>query len=151
MITRDLAQRLRDAGLRWTPAPGDRFIVPDRDMDDDVFIVSTMTIEAPMSPTGRVIRFNGTTEWALDSIEERNVLWLPREEQLRELLGERFVCLEAGTDGFAVVTLEDGVEQRAVDPEAEVAYARSLLSALETSPPPGLRVLHGGNGANPLP
>ena len=37
--------------------------------------------------TGDVIGFNGTTEWALDSIELDHVLWLPREDQLRELMG----------------------------------------------------------------
>jgi hypothetical protein len=146
MITRDLAQRLRDAGLAWTPSPGDRFIVPDRDMDDEVFIVSTMTIEAHDRPTGRVIRFNGTTEWALDTIEERNVLWLPREDQLRTMLGDHFVRLEAGAEGFAVVTRLDDDEQREVDADPEVAYAHSVIAMLHASPPAGLRLIRGGTG-----
>jgi hypothetical protein len=149
MISRELAQQLRDAGLAWRPAPGDRFIVPDRDMDDEVFIVSQMTIEAYDRPTGRVIRFNGTTEWALDTIEERNVVWLPREDQLRALLGDRFVRLEAVDEGFAVVTREDGAEQRHVDADPEVAYGWSLMSALASSPPAGLRLIRGGNGTKP--
>ena len=38
MIDLDLARALRDAGLTWTPAAGDRFLVPDRDLDDMLFI-----------------------------------------------------------------------------------------------------------------
>ncbi len=130
MITLDLARKLRAAGLGWTPSAGDRFVVADRDMDGDVFLVSEMTVEAHDRPTGRIIRFNGTTEWALDSIEERNVVWLPREDQLRALLGSRFVRLEAVPDGFAVVTEHDGQQHRSVDADAERAYARSVLADL---------------------
>jgi hypothetical protein len=130
MIGRDQAQRLRDAGLAWEPAAGDRFLVPDRDLDDEVFIVSEMTIEAHDRPTGRVIRFNGTTEWALDIIEEHNVLWLPREDQLRAALGDRFVRLEAAPEGFAVLTEHDGTLERHVDADAEQAYAKGLLAVL---------------------
>jgi hypothetical protein len=130
MITLELAQQLRAAGLHWTPAPGDRFVVPDRDMDDDVFFVSEMVVEAHERPTGRVIGFNGTTEWALDSIEEHNVVWLPREDQLRALLGRRFVRLEAVPGGFAVVANNRGTEHRHVDADAERAYALSLLASL---------------------
>lgn len=95
MITLDLAQRLRAAGVEWEPVVGDRFMVPDRGMDSDVFLISDMVVEAHDVPTGRILRFNGTTEWALDSVEEREVVWLPREDQLRHLLGDRFVRLEA--------------------------------------------------------
>ena len=40
MVTVELARRLRDAGLRWQPQRGDAFVIPDRDMDDDVFVLS---------------------------------------------------------------------------------------------------------------
>ena len=56
-------------------------------MDDEVFVVSDMTVEVHDFPTGKVIGFNGTTEWALDSLAQGDVVWLPREDQLRELLG----------------------------------------------------------------
>ena len=68
MITVEQARRLRKAGALWVPSAGDRFVVPDRDMDDDVFVVSDMTVEVHDYPGGKVIGFNGTTEWALDSI-----------------------------------------------------------------------------------
>ena len=37
-----------------------------------------------MLASGSVIRFNGTTEWALDSIPAAEVLWLPRGIYLDE-------------------------------------------------------------------
>jgi hypothetical protein len=130
VISLELARRLKASGLTWTPASGDRFHIPDRDLDDTVFVVSEMTIETADLPTGRVVKFNGTTEWALDSIAEEEVVWLPREAQLRDLLGGTFVRLEPVGDGFAVET--DGRHGgRYVDVDAERAYARALLARLE--------------------
>jgi hypothetical protein len=129
MIGLALAQGLRAAGLAWNPLPGDRFVVPDRGMDEEVFVISNMVVEVQDVPTGQIIGFNGTTEWALDSLEHGQVVWMPREEQLRELLGDRFRRLETVTGGFAVVIDLDG-EHREVDGEAESAYARALLAVL---------------------
>ena len=126
MITVEQARRLRKAGALWVPGAGDRFVVPDREMDDDVFVVSDMTVEVHDYPGGKVIGFNGTTEWALDSIEQREVIWLPREEQLRALLGTRFRKMEAVPEGFAVETA-DGTY---VSADAEQAYAEALLELL---------------------
>lgn len=103
-------------------------MVPDRGMDSDVFLISDMVVEAHDVPTGRILRFNGTTEWALDSVEEREVVWLPREDQLRDLLGERFVRLEATPGGFIAVVSHHGQQQRHIDVDAERAYARALLA-----------------------
>lgn len=128
MITVDLAQQLRDAGLAWKPAAGDRFVVTDREMDEQVFVVSEMTIDVQELPAGRIMKFNGTTEWALDSVDEHEVVWLPREGQLRDALGTRFVALEAVTGGFAVSV--DRGQERFVDFDAERAYARALLAVL---------------------
>ena len=132
MIGLTLAKQLRAAGLAWNPQPGDRFVVPDRGMDEEVFVVSNMVIEVHDAPTGQVFGFNGTTEWALDSLEQRQVVWLPRETQLRELLDQRFDRLESVTGGFAVVIDLDG-EHREVDGDAESAYARALLAVLQAS------------------
>jgi hypothetical protein len=127
MIGLDLALRLRATGVTWTPAPGDLFMVPDRDMDREVFLISEMVVEVQDVPTGRILRFNGTTEWALDSIEQREVVWLPREDQLRDLLGESFVRLEAVPGGFVAVVEHQQREQRHIDVSADRAYARALL------------------------
>jgi hypothetical protein len=135
VISLDLARRLRVSGIAWTPAEGDRFIVPDRDMDADVFVISTMVVEVREVPAGRIVAFNGTTEWALDSIDAASVVWLPREHQLRERLGGHFVGL-AGVPGGFVVTIEvDGAEERHIDVDAECAYARAVLSLLARSQP----------------
>ena len=131
MITREQAAGLARQGLAWRPASGDRFYVPDRDLDDEVFVVSGMSIEVSDLPSGTEMRFNGTVEWALDSIAQSEVIWLPREEQMRDALGDRFLRLESVTGGFAVV-LDDGAggERRHLDIDAERAYARALLSVL---------------------
>ncbi|HEX6248737.1 MAG TPA: pilus assembly protein CpaE [Nocardioidaceae bacterium] len=130
MIDVELATQLRDAGLPWTPRSGDRFAIPDRDLDGEVFVVSEMTIETQAVEGGSIVKFNGTTEWALDSIPQAEVIWLPHEAQLRSLLGARFLRLEAVPDGFVVVVAEDGTEERHVDIDAERAYARAVLAAL---------------------
>jgi hypothetical protein len=127
VITIEQAGRLRKAGVLWTPSAGDRFVVPDRDMDDDVFVVSDMTVEVHDYQGSKVIGFNGTTEWALDSIEQREVIWLPREEQLRALLGPHFRSLEATPDGY-VVSLTNG--SYTAD-DAEQAYADAVLDLLD--------------------
>ena len=126
MITIEQAGRLRKAGVLWAPAAGDRFVVPDRDMDDDVFVVSDMTVEVHDYQGSKVIGFNGTTEWALDSIEQREVIWLPREEQLRALLGDHFHKLEAVPGGYRV-ELADSTH--AAD-DAEQAYAKAVIHLL---------------------
>src|SRR5688500_18576787 len=128
MLSIDLALQLRATGVVWTPSPGDRFVVPDRDMDDEVFVVSDMTVEVHEFPTGSVIGFNGTTEWALDSLAQGEVVCLPREDQLRELLGDRFDRLEADPGGFTVVTTGPRESSRDVDIDAERAYARAVLA-----------------------
>ena len=127
MISVDLARRLRDGGLKWTPAPGDRFVVADRDMDDDVFTLSEMTVDVHNFPSGAVIAFNGTTEWALDSIDERQSIWLPSETQLREGLAGTFRRLER-EDGRWQVTID--VTGRSVSvghDDAAEAYGLALL------------------------
>jgi hypothetical protein len=134
MLSRELARELLGAGLRWVPTKGDRFFVPDRDLDDHVFVLSDMVIELVDVPDGsRILAFNGTTEWALDSILAHEVVWLPREEQLRELLGEAFVSLLATPGGFVVVVDRNGVEERHIDIDAECALARAVLDVRAAS------------------
>ena len=129
MIGVQLAQQLKEAGLVWKPATGDRFAIPDRDLDEEVFVLSNMTIEVYQVPEGRVIGFNGTTEWALDDVEIEEALWLPREDQLRELLGGTFRALRQG-DLFEVDTILLGEERAFSAGSAEEAYAAALLHLL---------------------
>ena len=127
MISRDLAQRLQQARVAWTPTAGDRFFIPAQ-MDDDVFTISDMVVEVHEVPGGRHFDFNGTTEWALDTIAQSDVVWLPREEQLRTLLGTAFISMHATPGGFIVVIESAGSEERHIDIDAECAYARAVLS-----------------------
>ena len=138
MIALDLALALRDAGLRWTPRRGDRFVLPHRGMDEEIFVLSDMTVEVHEFPTGKVIGFNGVTEWALDSVEQNEAVWLPTEHQLRELLGGMFRSLAAAPSGFEVtVALPDGDQLFSADDAAD-AYATALLAVLrDVSAPAG--------------
>lgn len=130
MMPVQLAQQLKQAGLAWTPGRGDRFVVPDRDMDDDVFVVSDMAVEVREHPSGQVLGFNGTTEWALDSVERDDVVWLPREDQLRELLGSEFVRLERHDARYEVVLRTPHGELVVGESDVETAYALGLLQVL---------------------
>jgi hypothetical protein len=130
VITVSLAHALRTAGLVWEPASGDRFVVADRDMDDQVFVLSELTIEVQHFPTGPVIGFNGTTEWALDSLDQDDALWLPTEDQLRERLGATFRRLERTPDGYTVV-FDDGTgETTSTGADPAAAYGSALLARL---------------------
>ncbi|HSU73612.1 MAG TPA: pilus assembly protein CpaE [Terrabacter sp.] len=132
MLTIELARRLTGAGLTWEPVSGDRFVVPVKGMEEEVFVISEITVDVHHFSTGDVIGFNGTTEWALDSVERDKVVWLPREDQLRDLLGEAFVALEQLDGGYAVSVLgHAGAVERHADIDAERAYARALIAHLE--------------------
>ncbi len=133
VISLDLARRLHDAGVLWSPGNGDRFWVPDRELDDTVFTVSDMVVEVREIAGGRVLAFNGTTEWALDSVEQQEAVWLPRLDQLLELLGAAFVSLTARSGGHVVRVVVATDEQEHVDVAADDAAARALLGVLEQS------------------
>lgn len=129
MITPELARALRDSGLEWRPQVGDAFIIDRVEADADVFYLSDLTIEAHTYTTGTVLGFNGTTEWALDSVALEETLWLPREDQLRERLGSTFVSLSGR---FAVEVLIDGTPQIFEADSAANAYARALIHLLDS-------------------
>ncbi len=130
MISIEVAEQLALAGLLWQPRRGDHFVLPHRDMDDQVFVLSDMTIEVHQFPAGEVIGFNGTVEWALDSVERHEALWIPREDQLRELLGDSFASLSRVGDGY-VCALVDGT--RVEGATSADAYAEAVLLILRNA------------------
>lgn len=140
MLSVAIAHRLRDAGLSWTPQRGDRFVVADRDMDDEVFVLSDMTTEVHRYPGGPVIGFNGTTEWALDSVDQQDVLWVPAEHQLRQLLGTAFVRLERFADAHRVVVSLAGIETSVVAAMVADAYGLALLEVIRAFPDANLAI-----------
>lgn len=133
VISLDLALRLRAARLVWSPAAGDRFTLADHSADGDVFVISDMTIEVHDLPHGKVIGFNGTVEWALDSVDSEEAVWLPRESQLRELLGGCFRGLDRTPDGWRVRIEINGSSHVIEDADAEQAYGLALLRLLDAA------------------
>lgn len=142
MISRELAVALHEAGVRWFPASGDRFSLVDPAFEGDIFTLSDMTIEAQGPPEARVLGFNGTTEWALDSVGLEDALWLPREDQLRELMGGTFVALRPVDGGFALtVRLPPRPDEDIEAESAADAYALGVLARIAAAnerllPPP---------------
>ena len=134
MISDDLARALRDAGVRWHPASGDRFRIEKQALTEEIFTVSDMVIEEHRHEQGNFFGFNGTTEWALDSVPTSDTLWLPREDQLRDLIGTAFVSLTRRAESFAV-TAEVAGHERIVGEgsDAADAYARALLDLVALS------------------
>jgi hypothetical protein len=130
MISTDLAMALRDAGLVWKPRSGDRFQLDEPEFEADVFTVAEMTIEPREYPTGRILAFNGTTEWALDSVALEDALWLPHEAQLREMLRGSFRALRRLADTHEVEIVLDGKPRLFQHPEPADAYALALLELL---------------------
>jgi hypothetical protein len=133
MISAELAQELHDAGLVWKPQSGDRFQLKVPELEVDVFTVSDMTIEAHHYPTGSILGFNGTTEWALDSVALDDALWLPREDQLRELLRTTFRSLSRLPDAYRVEIELQGELRSFEHPEPSEAYGLALLDLVRLS------------------
>jgi len=138
MITRELALALRQAGLVWHPESGDRFQLDlsndvEPEVEADIFTVSEMTIEARRTPSGTDLAFNGTTEWALDAVELADAVWLPREDQLRELLRGTFRRLVRLDDTFAVEIEIREETVRFEHPDPAEAYALALLALITRS------------------
>jgi hypothetical protein len=132
VISTPLARALRDSGLVWHPAAGDAFRIDLVEVDDEVFYLSDMTVEAHTLLTGTELGFNGTTEWALDSVAIEDALWLPSESQLRVLLGSAFRSLAAVDEGSRVTAEIDGVRSDFDADLAEDAYARALIALLDS-------------------
>jgi hypothetical protein len=130
MISRELAAQLAPL-LTWTPANGDRFFIPRPEIADSVFLVSDMVVELVTYRGESRFHFNGTVEWALDSVESNGVVWLPREDQLRELLAGYFLSLDSTAGGFVVTVSGPGrAYHTEPEPDAADAYARAVLHVL---------------------
>jgi len=91
MISLTLAEQLKAEGLKWTPAKNDFFAIPDRGFDDTIFVISDMTVMVEELRGQLAVHFHGAVEWALDYILVSELVWLPTETQLRELLEQRLV------------------------------------------------------------
>lgn len=141
MISLNTAQALRDAGLRWEPAQLDFFAIPMAGLEDQVFVLSNMTVMAESIRSRLELTFHGTVEWALDHLWVGDVVWMPSEEQLRELLEDRLLgepqpalTLETSRYGYRC-TIHAHSETLAFEAfEASEAYGTALLRLLKSSP-----------------
>ncbi len=132
MLSIGLAKQLRTAGLKWEPARFDSFHIPDRNLDDERFIIADLSVDIQRLADGiAAITFNGAVEWSLDYILTQDVIWVPSESQLRNLLEERLVGLARTADGYRVDIDLDGAEESFIADTAPDAYGRALLAVLE--------------------
>lgn len=136
MVSVDVAQQLRQAGMDWKPAEHDLFMVPGTGLDQKVFVVSELA--AFVQPLAGVqhITFHGSSEWALDHVMVQDAVWLPSETQLRRALENQLsspeYTLEHGAEGYRCVIGGLDANTRSY-PSAEDAYAAALLQLLPAS------------------
>jgi hypothetical protein len=137
MISVNAAKALREAGLVWTPQNLDFFAIPMPEFEGQIFAINDMTILAEALYGEPAITFHGTVEWALDHLWLGDAVWLPREEQLRELLEERLLgqqqpalTLETSRYGYRCTINVGGEPVTFEDFDASEAYAAALLYAL---------------------
>ena len=129
VITVELARAVLDAGVLWEPAAGDRFVIDAELLTGEVFWISDLTVEVQTYRDQSLLGFNGTTEWALDSVTLDQALWLPREDQLRELLGDRLEAVRRLEQGWEVTyAVKQGYVRTVTDADLECAYARALVT-----------------------
>lgn len=138
MISLGLAQKLKISGLIWNAAKHDSFVIPDRGMDDLIFVLSDMAVFIEKIRGRLTVTFHGTPEWALDDILVSEVIWLPNEAQLRELLEMRLVTesqpafkLMNTADGYLCEIKFQGQAMQFEAFGASDAYGLALLHCLE--------------------
>lgn len=138
MISLSTASQLKSAGLTWIPALHDFFAIPDRGLDDRVFVISDMMAYVEVRNNLPVVTFHGVVEWALDYLLTTEVIWLPREEQLRMALSRQLsdeeqpaLSLASTDEGYACEIRLNGGSLSFDASEASEAYAAALLYLLE--------------------
>jgi hypothetical protein len=138
MLDIDMARKLKQAGLTWVPKLLDYFILPDRHMDDHIFVISDLLVTVDMLQNNKIISFQGSPEWALDYLITTEAVWLPREDQLRRALKAALFALDAEQPISIIshkaravcrITLQDEDQIFEADNVSQ-AYANALLYLL---------------------
>ncbi len=137
MISLETARQLKAAGMQWQPRLNDYFAIPDRGMDERIFVISDLLATVEMLRGRRVVAFQGASEWALDNLVLEEVIWMPREDQLRLLLesalietGRPELRLDGGLGGYTCTIQPAGRAYTFQSRLAEEAYAAALLHLL---------------------
>lgn len=135
MLSLELAQALKRAGLIWRPQRYDHFVIPDMGLDEQEFVITDMVVTPEVLDGSPAISFNGAVEWALDYIMQADAIWLPTEAQLRAALQTH--CDSAA--GLSLTWRENayccaftcaGQSRTCQAAAAETAYALALLACL---------------------
>lgn len=106
----------------------DRFVIDAELLTAEVFWIADLTVEVHSYEGQSVLGFNGTTEWALDAVSLDQAIWLPREDQLRELLGDRLLFVARTEDGWELRHLIGDAPRTLTDSDLECAYARAIIA-----------------------
>lgn len=134
MLSIETAKKLKAAGLEWTPAMNDFFILPERGLDDRLFVIAEIPATFALLQGQPVFAFQGAVEWALDFILAAEALWMPTEAQLRQALERRLpdtrMTLHISADGYECQLHTESPQQFRAS-SAEEAYAAALLSVLQ--------------------
>lgn len=139
MLSLSLARQLKEAGLAWQPAVHDFFAVPDRGLDERVFVISSMAVLVELLQGQPAVTFHGTAEWALDYVMLAELVWLPSEAQLRQALEatlpaepEPLLRLTRITGGYRCEIRAGGRPLVFEAAAASEAYAAALLHVLRS-------------------
>jgi hypothetical protein len=137
VISNELAQRLKAAGLEWRPVERDFFMMPEHNLEGQVFVVSALPALVQNFRGEMSITFHGSIEWALDYVLLSEAVWLPTETQLRVLLAQAIdadapLRLDRTQAGYRL-QIASGADMLDFDAaNAEDAYALALLHLLES-------------------
>ena len=135
MISLALAQELKEAGLVWRTAINDFFAVPDRGMDDKLFVISDLMVTMELLQGWPALIFHGTAEWAADYLLTHDAVWMPTEEQLRQEF--QAMLAQNGRGEFQLTyesdqyTLHFQAGSRVSGLRADEVYAKALLLFLQ--------------------
>lgn len=144
MISLPLARQLKDAGLVWKAGIHDFFAIPDRDLDDRLFVITDVMAYLELLRGWPVVTFHGTAEWALDYILTSEVVWMPTEEQLRRELenvlrreeGPTTLQLTLDKNDYRCQISYQGKRLTFAAPTASEAYGQAMLHVLQHYPEP---------------
>jgi hypothetical protein len=139
-LSLQLAKQLKASGLDRDLQKNDFFGVPDRGLDDIVFVCTDMTITLETIQGEPMVTFHGVSEWALDHVMMADVVWLPTEGQLREMVARQLVgqpepviTLLSTTDGYRCIIHHNGKPHTFDAFGATECYALALLHLLQNS------------------
>jgi hypothetical protein len=131
---------LKNAGLQWIPALFDTFGIPDRNLDDKIFVISDMLVTAEVLGGLPIVSFQGAAEWALDYIVTTDTVWIPSERQLRQRLeaallegGRPELRIKAGLSGCRLECIYNDQPVILEGADLEEIYARALMHILNST------------------